>query len=53
MMKEFGKVKSIKSRKRSYGSSFNQSMMCYNDEHEAEKAIVEINKYRGCKAELY
>ena len=53
MMKEFGKVKSIKSRKRSYGSSFNQSMMSYNDEHEAEKATVEINKYRGCKAELY
>ena len=53
MMKEFGKVKSIKSRKRSYGSSFNESMMCYNDEQEAEKAIVEINKYRGCKSELY
>ena len=53
MMKEFGKVKSIKSRKRNYGSSFNESMMCYNDEQEAEKSIAEINKYRGCKAELY
>ena len=53
MMKEFGKVKSIKSRKRSYGSSFTGSMICYNDEQEAEKTILEINKYRGCTAELY
>ena len=53
MMKEYGKVKSIKSRKSSYGSSFKESMVCYNDEQEAETAIVEINKYRGWKAELY
>ena len=54
MMEEYGKVKSIKSRKSSYGSSFNESMTCYNDEQEAEAAIVEINnKYRGWKAELY
>ena len=52
MMEEYGKVKSIKSRKSSYGSSFDESMICYNDEQEAETAIVEI-KYRGRKAELY
>ena len=53
MMEEYGKVKSIKSRKSSYGSSFNESMICYNDEQEAETAIVEINKDRGWTAELY
>ena len=52
MMEEYGKVKSIKSRKSSYGSSFSESI-CYNDEQEAETAIVEINKYRGWTAELY
>ena len=52
MMEEYGKVKSIKSRKSSYGSSFDESMICYSDEQEAETAIVEI-KYRGWKAELY
>ena len=53
MMEGYGKVKSIKSKKSSYGSSFNESMMFYNDEQEAETAIVEINKYRGWTAELY
>ena len=53
MMEEYGKVKSIKSRKSSYGSSFKESMICYNDEQEAETEIVEINKYRGWTAELY
>ena len=53
MMEENGKVKIIKSRKSSYGSSFNESMVCYNDEQEGETAIVEINKYRGWTAELY
>ena len=52
MMKEYGKVKSIKSRKSSYGSSFKESIS-YNDEQEAETAILEINKYRGWTAELY
>ena len=53
MMEEYGKVKRIKSRKSSYDSSFKKSMICYNDEQETETAIVEINKYRGCTAELY
>ena len=52
MMEEYGKVKSIKSRKSSYGSSFSESI-CYNDEQEAETAIVEISKYRGWTAKLY
>ena len=52
-MEEYGKVKSIKSRKSSYGSSFKGSMISCNDEQEAETAIVEINKYRGWTAELY
>ena len=53
MMEEHGKVKNIKSRKSSYGSSFNESMICYNDEQQAETATVEINKFRGWTAELY
>ena len=53
MMEEHGKVKNIKSRKSSYGSSFNKSMICYNDEQQAETATVEINKFRGWTAELY
>ena len=53
MMEEYGKAKSIKSRKSSYGSSFKESMMCYYDEQEAKTAFVEINKYRGWTAELY
>ena len=53
MMEEYGKVKYIKSRKSSYGSSFNESMICHNDEQEAETAIGEINKYRGWTARLY
>ena len=53
MMEEFGKAKGIKSWKSSYGCSFNESMICYNDEQEAETAIVEISKYRGWIAELY
>ena len=52
-MEEYGKVKSIKSRKSSCGSSFKESMTCCNDEQEAETAIVEINKYRGWTAEPY
>ena len=52
-MEEYEKVQSIKRRKSSYGSSFNESMICYNDEQEAETAITEINKYRGWTAELY
>ena len=52
-MEEYGKVKSIKSRKSSYGSSFNESMTYYNDEQETQTAIAEINKYRGWTAELY
>ena len=53
MMEEYGKVKSIKSRKSSYGSSFNESMIYYNDEQETQTAIAEINKYRGWTAEPY
>ena len=52
MMEGYGKVKSIKSKKRSYGSGLNESMIFYNDEQEAETAIVEINKYRGWTTEL-
>ena len=52
-MEGYGKVKSIKSKKSSYGSGFNESMIFYNDEQEAETAIVEINKYRGWTTELY
>ena len=52
MMEGYGKVKSIKIKKSSYGSSFNESMIFYNDEQEAETAIVEINKYRVWTAEL-
>ena len=52
-MEEYGKVKSIKSRKSSYGNSFNESMIYYNDEQETQTAIAEINKYRGWTAELY
>ena len=50
MMEEYGKVKSIKSRKISCGNSFNESMICYNDEQEVERAIVEINRCNEWKA---
>ena len=53
MMEEYGKVKSMKSRKSSYDSSFNESMICYNDEQEAETTIAKTNKYREWTAELY
>ena len=53
MMEEYGKLKCMKSRKSSFGINFKESMICYNDEQEAETAIVEINKYRGWTAELY
>ena len=52
-MEEYRKVKSIKLRKSSYGSSFKESMIYYNNEQEAQTAIVEMNKYRGLTAELY
>ena len=52
MIEEYGKVKSIKRRKSSSGSSFKEGICC-NDEQEAETAVVEINKYRGWTAELY
>ena len=39
MMEEYGKVKSIKRRKSSSGSSFKESMICCNDEQEAETEL--------------
>ena len=50
MVEEYGKVKSIKSRKSSCGNSFNESVICYNDEQEVERAIVEVNKCNGWTA---
>ena len=44
MMEEHGKVKSIKSRKHSYGSSLNVNMICYTDEQETEETIVKIKE---------
>ena len=40
MMEAYRRVENKAIGKISYGSSFNRSMICYNDEQEAETSIV-------------
>ena len=46
--KEKGRWKNI-----SFGRSFNESIICFTNEQEAETSIAEINKYRGWTAKSY
>lgn len=51
MMGEYGKLKSVRSRKIDYGRSFNENI-CFTNEQEAEAAIIKINQYKGWATEL-
>lgn len=42
IMGEYGKLKSVRSRKIDYGRSFNENI-CFTNEQEAEAAIIKIN----------
>ena len=46
-------VKSIKSRKSSYGDSFNKSVKCFTNKPKPETAIIEIDKYKEQTADVY
>lgn len=50
-MGEYGKLKSVRSRKIDYGRSFNENI-CFTNEQEAEAAIIKINQYKGWATEL-
>ena len=41
-MGEYGKLKSVRSRKIDYGRSFNENI-CFTNEQEAEAAIIKIS----------
>ena len=53
IMAEYGKIKSIKVIHHQSGGTENRTMICYETEMEAHRAITEINKYKGWRTEKY
>ena len=50
---EYGKIKSLKVIHHQNGGTENRAMICYETEMEAQRAITEINRYKGWRAEKY
>ena len=50
---EYGKIKSIEVIHHQNGGTENRTMICYEAEMEAQRAITEINRYKGWRAEKY
>ena len=53
IMAEYGKIKSIKVIHHQNGARENRAMICYETKMEALRAITEINRYKGWRAEKY
>ena len=53
IMAEYGKIKSLKVIHHQNGETENRAMICYETEMEAQRAIAEINRYKGWRAETY
>ena len=53
IMAEYGKIKSLKVIHHQNGGTENRAMICYETEMEAQRAITEINRYKGWRAEMY
>ena len=51
-LKEYGKVKSIKTRRNRYLGR-NEALVCYRTTEDAKTALADINMYQGWTAELY
>ena len=50
-LEEYGKVKSIKTRRSRYLGR-NEALVCYRTVEEAKAALADINMYQGWTAEL-
>ena len=53
IMAEYEKIKSLKVIHHQNGGTENRAMICYETEMEAQRAITEINRYKGWRAEKY
>ena len=53
IMAEYRKVKSLKVTHHQNEGTENRTMICYETEMEAQRAITEINRYKGWIAEKY
>ena len=53
IMAEYGKIKSIKVIHHQNGGIENRAMICYETEMKGQRAITEINRFKGWKAEKY
>ena len=51
-LEEYGKVKSIKTRRNRY-LGWNEALVCYRTVEKAKTALADINMYQGWTAELY
>ena len=51
-LEEYGKVKSIKTRRNRYLGR-NEALVCYRTVEKAKTALADINMYQGWTAELY
>ena len=53
IMAEYGKIKSLKVIHHQNGGTENRAMIYYETEMETQRAITEINRYKGWRAEKY
>lgn len=53
VMAEYEKMKSIKVFHHQNGGTENRTLICYETEMEAQRAITEINSYQGWRVEKY
>ena len=53
IMAEYEKIKSLKVIHHQNGGTENRAMICYEREIETQRAITEINRYKGWRAEKY
>ena len=53
IMADYGKIKSLKVIHHQKGGTENRAMICYEIEMEAQRAISEINKYKGMQSRKY
>ena len=53
IMAEYRKVKSLKATHHQNEGTENRTMICYETEMETQRAITEINRYKGWRAEKY
>ena len=53
IMAEYEKMKSIKVFHHQNGGTESRALICYETEMEAQRAIIEINSYKGWRVEKY